>query len=73
MNFLIVNGSFGWPDKNEIASLAFKFYLDSDCEAGHDRDNWLCAEYMLTQKHLIKRQIDALHNHQADPKAELSV
>ena len=63
MNFLPPDATRGeWsPDDNEIASLAFKFYQDGNCEDGHDRENWLCAEYMLAQKRLIERQIDALH------------
>jgi hypothetical protein len=73
MSFSITSRPFGWPDKDEIASLAFKFYLDSDCEEGHDHENWLCAEYMLTQKHLIQRQIDAIHNQDFGAQVELSV
>lgn len=50
------------PSENEIAALASKFYEDSHFQDGHDRDNWLCAKYMLTQKHLIQCQISSLHN-----------
>jgi hypothetical protein len=50
------------PAKSEIASLALKFHLDRNCAAGHDRENWLCAEYMLTQKHFIQCQISSIHN-----------
>jgi hypothetical protein len=72
MSFSITSRPFGWPDKDEIASLAFKFYVDRNREEGHDLENWLCAEYMLTQKHLIQRQIDVLHNRATGTKAELS-
>ena len=50
------------PDEDEIASLALKFYLDSECLDGRDRENRLCAEYMLAQKHLIEYQISTLHD-----------
>lgn len=50
------------PSAEEIANLAFKFYLDSNCEPGHDHENWLCAEYMLEQKKLIERQIEEIHH-----------
>lgn len=50
------------PDKDEVAALAYKFYLDSNCAEGHDRENWLCAQYMLTQKEFIRNQINAFHN-----------
>ena len=72
MSFLTTSKPFGWPDKNEIASLALKFYLDSNCEDGHDHENWLCAEYMLTQKHFIQRQIESLHYQESGSKAGLS-
>ena len=49
------------PSEEEIANLAFKFYLDSNCATGHDHENWLCAEYMLTQKLMISRQIESIH------------
>jgi hypothetical protein len=59
--------------ESEIASLALKFYLDSHCEEGHDRENWLCAEYMLVQKHLIQCQISSLHDRESGviPGAEI--
>jgi len=50
------------PTQNEIAMLALKFYLDSNCQEGHDRENWLCAEYMLAQKHLIRCQLEAIQS-----------
>jgi hypothetical protein len=49
------------PTYLEIASLAWKFYLDSSREDGYDVENWLCAEYMLRQKQLIKVQVTAIH------------
>ena len=48
--------------KSEIATLAVKFYLDRNCEDGHDRENWLCAEYMLAEKLLIQYKLNSLHN-----------
>ncbi|HMD54021.1 MAG TPA: hypothetical protein VKJ65_05695 [Phycisphaerae bacterium] len=45
----------------EVASLAWKFYLDGNREAGYEVENWLCAEYMLRQKQLIQLQVSALH------------
>lgn len=51
-------------DSVEVATLAYKFYQDSNCQDGHDRENWLCAEYLLTQKELIQRQIASFHNRQ---------
>lgn len=55
------------PTEVEIASLALKFYQDSNCKEGHDRENWLCAEYMLTQKQLIHSQMRAIHSRQFLP------
>jgi hypothetical protein len=46
----------------EISSLAQKFYRDNNCEAGHDRENWLCAEYMLAQKNWIKAWLSSIHD-----------
>lgn len=54
------------PAENEIAALALKFYLDNNCEHGHDRENRLCAEYMLVQKDLIECQLDSIHFHQRE-------
>jgi hypothetical protein len=60
------------PAADEIASLALKFYLDSNCQEGHDRENWLCAEYMLTQKHFIRCQIEGLHDREANQETWFS-
>jgi len=50
------------PEEDEVASLALKFYLDNECLDGRDRENRLCAEYMLAQKRLIQYQISTLHD-----------
>ena len=47
--------------KEEIANLAFKFYVDGNCQEGHDHEHWLCAEYMLAQKKMIENQINSIH------------
>ena len=39
-----------FPAQREIARLAEQFYLDTNCETGHDVDNWLYAEYVLKNK-----------------------
>jgi hypothetical protein len=49
------------PSYREVASLAWKFYLDSNRIEGYDVENWLCAEYMLRQKQLIQLQVSAIH------------
>jgi hypothetical protein len=49
------------PTYREVASLAWKFYLDSNRENGYDLENWLCAEHMLRQKQLIELQVGVLH------------
>ena len=49
------------PSQEEIANLAFKFYLDNECRKGHEYENWQCAEHMLEQKKMIERQIEAIH------------
>ncbi len=49
------------PTYREVASLAWKFYLDHNREDGHEVENWLCAEFMLRQKQLIRLQISAIH------------
>jgi hypothetical protein len=49
------------PDEQEISALAAKFCADNNCENGHERENRLCAEYMLAQKHLILQQLNSLH------------
>ena len=51
------------PRYDDIALLAKKFYLDGNCEAGHDLKNWQCARFMLRQKQLIQLQIKAIHDH----------
>jgi hypothetical protein len=60
------------PTEGEIATLALKFYQDSNCEEGHDRENWLCAEYMLTQKQLIHSQMSAIHDRHLGPISAFS-
>lgn len=52
------------PD--EVADLALKFYQDSNCLDGHERENWLCAEYMLTQKKFIENKICSIHQREHD-------
>ena len=37
------------PSDEEIAARAYQLYVESDCEPGHDIDNWLQAEYELMQ------------------------
>lgn len=37
------------PSDEEIAARAYQLYVESDCEPGHDLDNWLQAEYELMQ------------------------
>jgi hypothetical protein len=49
------------PTEVAIASLAEKFYLDSNCQEAYDRKHWLCAEFMLAQQHLIRCQITSIH------------
>jgi hypothetical protein len=49
------------PSEEEIASLARKFYEDSNCEEGHDQESWECAAYMLAQKLQIESQLKFLH------------
>ncbi len=66
MNKVIEAGSLQTPRPayREVASLAWKFYLDSNREDGYEVENWLCAEYMLRQKQLIQLQISAIHGRQ---------
>jgi len=37
------------PSEEQIAARAYQLYVESDCEPGHDIDNWLQAEYELMQ------------------------
>lgn len=37
------------PTHEEIAARAYYIYLDRGCKDGHDRDDWLQAEYELMQ------------------------
>jgi hypothetical protein len=37
------------PTHEEIASRAYYIYLERGCKDGHDRDDWLQAEYELMQ------------------------
>jgi hypothetical protein len=57
------------PAESEVAPLAFQFYLDSNCREGHERENWLCAQYMLSQKQMIESKIAAMHSRQMQAAA----
>ena len=62
MSKLLDNPPYQVPDPNpdDVATLAWKFYLDGNRAEGHALENWLCAEYMLRQKQLIQVQVNAL-------------
>jgi len=55
------------PAPSDIALLAVKFFDDGNCHDGYERRNWLCAEYMLTQRQLIQYQVNALHDRELCP------
>lgn len=38
------------PNREEIASLAYKLYVESGCQEGRDLENWTQAEQMLRQQ-----------------------
>ena len=37
------------PTHQEIAARAYQIFLERGCQHGHDRDDWLQAEYELMQ------------------------
>ena len=37
------------PTEKQIAERAYQIWLERGCEPGHDVDDWLQAEYELTQ------------------------
>jgi hypothetical protein len=37
------------PTHDEIAARAYQIFLERGCQHGHDRDDWLQAEYELMQ------------------------
>lgn len=52
---------FQLPSQPEIVSLARKFYFDSRCQGGRDRQNQLGTEGTLGQRDLIECQTSSLH------------
>lgn len=36
------------PTHDEIAALAYNLYKDRGCQAGHDKEDWIYAEQLLT-------------------------
>ena len=37
------------PSEQDIAARAYQIWLERGCQPGHDVDDWLQAEYELTQ------------------------
>ncbi len=46
----VANASSQKPTQQQIAVAAFHLYMENGCREGHDLEDWLCAERMLTQK-----------------------
>ncbi|MGA2186370.1 MAG: DUF2934 domain-containing protein [Bryobacteraceae bacterium] len=42
------------PTENEIATVAYQFWLDSGCPIGSDREHWFRAEAMLRKALVAK-------------------
>ncbi len=54
---------FSEPSEEEIKNYAFQLYLQSDCEPGHDLDNWLEASACLKANIPLKQSRCRLHCH----------
>ena len=59
------------PSDEEIATRAHQLYVESDCESGHDIDNWLQAEYELM--HLPVRELANLPDPQKGEASRKSI
>lgn len=46
----MANADFQKPTTEQIAIAAFHLYVENGCQDGHDLDDWLRAENLLTQK-----------------------
>jgi hypothetical protein len=44
------------PTEHEIATVAYRLWLDSGCSIGADRDHWFRAEAMLRDALVAKRE-----------------
>ena len=47
------------PTREEIASLAYKLYLESGSQEGRDLENWVQAEQILRQQNGNREQFKA--------------
>jgi hypothetical protein len=67
------NADYQKPTTEQIAVAAFHLYLENGCQDGHDLDDWLRAEDLLTQKLKTVAKVEVFGPNRKDVSRKLEI